>query len=137
MDTGDLGLGLEEAGSHSQAGGVPGVECVCVWRGTVLRFHPRPSRAGCHCDLLEVPRPTKSRAEAEFPVRLGPKRPRARNATLELTIDQGRSGEEALPQLGGSRDPVVPQEQGDGGVGPREEARWGPGRAASPSGLAP
>lgn len=100
VDTADLGPGLEQAGSPSQAGGFR-VWNLCVWRGMVLRVHPRPTRAGCHCDFLEVPRLTKSRAEAELPVSLGPKRPRARNATLELIIDQGRSGEEAPPQLGG------------------------------------
>ena len=75
VDTAGLGPGLEQAGTHSQAGGSG--SGMCVWRGMVLRAYPRPSRAGCHCDFLEVPRLTKSRAEAELPVGLGPQRPRA------------------------------------------------------------
>ena len=123
------------ASRESFPGGGFRVWNVCVWRGMVLRFHPRPSRAGCHSDFPEVPRLIKSRAEAEFPVRLGPKRQHARNATLELTTDQGRSGEETPPQLG------VPGPRRAPGAGERgSQAQGGSpvgrGRGALPCGPA-
>lgn len=108
---------------------------VCVWRGMVLRFHSRPSWAGCHSDFLEVPWLIKSRAEAEFPVRLGPKRQSAHNATLELTTDQGRSGEETPPQLGVSGPRRAPG-AGERGSQPQGGSPVGRSRVALPYGPA-